>query len=74
MKVTSKPAGKFAVKGGKGHMAGNTGSSKQKSGTTSPTKGSKARSFGDKPDGGPDDKMAKFAGVKAQKPGITSVR
>lgn len=60
----SMDAGKQAVKGGSGHMFGNTGVSKQKPGTTSPTKGGSNKST--KVSGG-SGSMAGFKGVSPAK-------
>jgi hypothetical protein len=70
-KATSKPAGKFAVKGGpSGKMAKFTGADAQQPGVTNRTNTpGKGAAF---PEGGPSGKMHGFSPVKPQKSGRTS--
>lgn len=59
--TTNKPAGKFAVKGGKsGGMHNFEGVGEQKPGVSGVSKGSTSGKFAK---GGPSGKMAKFKGV-----------
>jgi hypothetical protein len=69
-KSTSKPAGAFAVKGGKkGGMHNFEGVGGQKPGVSAVSKSSTSGKFAK---GGPSGKMHGFAGVKAQKSGRSS--
>ena len=69
-KSTSKPAGKFAVKGGKsGGMHGFKGVGTQQPGVSDVS----AKEAGGKfASGGPSGKMHGFSGVKSQKSGRSS--
>jgi hypothetical protein len=74
-KVTSKSAGKFGVKGGNGSMHGFKPVGAQASGVTSVAGSGGGKSPGAKITGGPGGKIGgKQVGVKAVKPGVTSVR
>lgn len=72
-KTTSKSAGKFAVKGGKGKMAGFKPVGAQAKEMTSVSGSGGGKSPGAKITGGGKG-MAGFSPVQAQKPGKTSVR